>query len=224
MYRKPEIKKETQNLRRQGKTFGEIQNAIKLKIPKSTLSNWCKNIPLPVAYQERLNKINYINLRKGKMAAIQRSFKIKKRLTGLLKNKNKRLLRIINKDVGKLLLSVLYLGEGAKRPGSLMLGSSDVNIIKLFLRLLMICYGIDKNLAKCRISYRVDQSINTLTQYWSKAINIPVKNFYKTIPDPRTLGRKTGQAGYKGVCVVYILKSSKIQLELKIISEILMGL
>ena len=224
MNKKYKMKKEAQKLRRQGKTFGEIQNTVKLKIPKSTLSNWCKGIPLPAAYQERLNKINYINLRKGKVAAIQRSFKIKKQLTGLLKNENKHLLKIINKDVGKLLLSVLYLGEGAKRPGSLMLGSSDVSIIKLFLRLLKICYGINKNLAKCRISYRVDQNINTLTQYWSRAINIPVKNFYKTIPDPRTLGRKTGQASYKGVCVVYILKSSKIQLELKIISEILMGL
>jgi hypothetical protein len=104
-----------------------------------------------------------------------------------------------------------------------MLGSSDVNIIKLFLRLLDICYKINKNLIKCRISYRADQNINALTQYWSKAINVPVKNFYKTIPDPRTINHKTKKTDYKGVCVIHILQSSKIQLELKIISEIIMG-
>ena len=141
-----------------------------------------------------------------------------------VRNENSYLGKLINKDIAKLLLAVLYLGEGKKKSGLLMLGSSDVNIIKLYIELLKKCYKITDDRIKCRISYRADQNIKHLTDFWSKELNLPIKNFYKTIPDPRTVGRNTKNKKYKGVCVVYILKSSRIHLELKIISEIIMGL
>lgn len=223
MQRNLALKNKVQSLRKTGKTFGEIQIAVGIKIPKSTLSNWCKNIPLPPSFQKRLEKINYINLRKANQLAIEKARIAKLNLLKDLRKNNNHLLSKIDKSTGKMLLAMLYLGEGAKRDGILMLGSSDVNIIKLFLRLLEICYRIDRNLIKCRISYRADQNINELTTYWSKTIKVPIKNFYKTIPDPRTINHKTKKADYKGVCVIHILQSSKIQLELKIISEIIMG-
>lgn len=216
-----DIKERARKLRRRGKSFGEIQNIIGLKISKSTLSDWCKDIPLPAAYQKRLEKINYINLRKGRDLAIKRALEERKEFEQSSRNKNKHLLKKIDEDAGKLLLSALYLGEGAKRPGLLMLGNSNVNIIKLFLRLLEFCYGVGKERIKCRISYRKDQDINKLTKYWSREIGIPIQNFYKTIPDPRTNKQRTRKKDYMGVCVVHVLQSSAIHVELEIISEIL---
>ena len=152
MQTNPVLKNKVQSLRKTGKTFGEMQKIVGIKIPKSTLSNWCKNIPLPPAFQKRLEKINYVNLRKASKLAIERSKNAKLNLIKDLRKNNKHLLSKIDKNVGKMLLAMLYLGEGAKRDGILMLGSSDVNIIKLFLKLLELCYEIDRDLIKCRIS------------------------------------------------------------------------
>lgn len=50
-----------------------------------------------------------------------------------------------NKDVKKIALAMLYLGEGGKKQrGSLMFGNSDPVIINLFLRYLRDCYNIDE--------------------------------------------------------------------------------
>ena len=209
------------HLRSQGKTFGEIIEKLNMSIPKSTLSGWLKGVKMPKGYYQKIEKLNYTHLRSGKEVALLKIKREKEDLLLKLRNKNKDISRRIDIDVGKIILAILYLTEGSKRPGALMLGSSDVNIIKLFLYLLKKYYDITIDRIKCRVSYRIDQNIEDLESFWSHAINIPVENFYKTIPDPRTKGKTTLKKDYKGVCVVYILNSSRIQLELKIISEIL---
>jgi len=73
---------------------------------------------------------------------------------------------------------------------------------------------------RCRVSYRADQDITALNRYWSSVSGIKLVNFYKSVPDPRTVGKKTINSGYKGVCVVSCLKSTKIQLELGAIADI----
>jgi len=122
-----------------------------------------------------------------------------------------------------MLLAFLYLGEGSKWSGhsGLMLGSSDNNIIKLYLHLLKKCYSLDAGKLKCRISYRADQNINLLEKYWSKVTGIPIKNFYKTKPDPRTVGKPTKNKDYKGVCVI-MGGGTAIQLELEAIPKIIL--
>lgn len=122
-----------------------------------------------------------------------------------------------------MILSFLYLGEGAKRGShsGIQLGSSDQDIIKLYLRLLKRCYKINPAQLKCRISYRADQDIRSLEEYWSKITKIPLSNFYKTIPDPRTAGKPTKNSDYKGVCVISGSRSY-IQLELETISKIIL--
>jgi len=50
------IKREARKLRRQGKTYEEINQSLKMKVPKSTLSGWCHNILLPVDYSEKIKK------------------------------------------------------------------------------------------------------------------------------------------------------------------------
>ncbi len=215
------IKQFAKNLRREGKTFGEIQQCLKMRIPKSTLSEWCKGIALPAEYAGRLLKINYLNLRKGRERARQKAAEKKLQITTHYQKRSRSLITKVNKDIAKLLLAVLYLGEGTKRYGSLMLGSADVGIIQLFLKLLAQCYGITKDMIRCRISYRVDQDIDALQQYWMHVLQLPKKQFYKTIPDPRTTGHITKKLNYKGVCVVYVVKSTNIHKELEVIADLL---
>ena len=128
-----------------------------------------------------------------------------------------------DKDLSKAILSVLHFAEGAKWKShkGLLFGNSDPNIIKLYLRLLFICYNIPPKNLKCRIGHRADQNLVELEKYWSQTIGIPLENFYKSIPDPRTIGKPTKDGNYKGVCVIMGV-STTIQLELEMIPGLIL--
>lgn len=218
------VKEKAQKLRLRGLTYSEIKQKLNLKIPKSTLSHWCAKIVMPSWYQNKINKLNHLNLNKAqKMAWISNKRKREEFLKNIWDKNIYLLNKLKDKDVLKLLLAVLYLGEGAKwksRSG-MQLGSSELDIIKFYLRLLKRCYGFKPHMLKCRISYRADQNINSLKKYWSRKLSIPLSNFYKTKPDPRTIGKPTKNKQYKGVCVISG-GSSNIQLELETIPKIIL--
>src|SRR3989344_735649 len=142
---------------------------------------------------------------------------------GKVRQEAAQVLRKLDSENLKIVLAMLYLGEGAKwkSHSGLMLGSSDSQIILLYISLLKKCYKIKLSQLKCRISYRADQKINELEKYWSRITGISTKNFYKTKPDPRTVGKETKKTDYKGVCVISCA-GSHIQLELEEITNLLL--
>lgn len=58
---KGNLREKVQNLRKQGKTYSEIQKALKIPIPKSTLSFWCRHVNLPKGYYEKIRKLTVDN-------------------------------------------------------------------------------------------------------------------------------------------------------------------
>lgn len=212
-------------LRSKGKTYSEIRCHLNLPIPKSTLSYWCKNIDLPKWYKEKIDALNFKHLTKAqKMACISNKAKQEKILQDL-RDKNAHLSEKLNdKDILKMLLAMLYLGEGGKWKShrGLYLGSADPNIIRLYMRLLYLCYGIGPENFKGRVCYRADQNLESLQKYWSRVTFIPIKNFYKSKPDSRTIGKTTKKKGYKGVCSL-TCGGTHIQLELEAIPHLILG-
>jgi len=210
-------------LRSSGKTYTEICKIVGIKISKGTLSNWCGNILLSPKQKQRVAYLIKGGASRGRATALAvNKLKRDKYLKSLVV-KNEHLAGLISdKDIAKITLAVLYLGEGAKWRShrGLMLGSADPKIIRFYLKLLNKCYGITSKRLHCRISYRADQNIKRLTKFWSHYTQIPLKNFYKTKPDSRTKGKPTKRKNYKGVCVV-TLGSTEIQLELESIAEII---
>ncbi|TSC96579.1 MAG: Uncharacterized protein Athens101426_246 [Parcubacteria group bacterium Athens1014_26] len=202
----------------------EISKKLDIKIPKSTLSAWCKNIILPNWYKKKIKRLNEKNLIKAQqLALISNKLKYENILKKAELINQKIGKKLKSKDILKAFLSILYLGEGAKWKShhGLMLGSSDPIIIKLYIQLLKLCYDIKPETLKCRVSYRADQNINDLQEYWSKITLIQLKNFYKTIPDPRTIGKPTKNKDYKGVCVI-TCGGTSFQLELEMIPKLIL--
>ena len=220
---KTELKEKVIKLRKQGKTYLEIQKILKTSIPKSTLSYWCSDIPLPLNFQRRIRDYNKFNLNKARTIALGVIKTKRERYLKDLEDRNLYLLKKLDKDVLKIALSMLYFGEGTKwkSHSGLFLGNSDPNLIKLYLKLLKSCYKINTDRLRCRISYRADQNINELQEFWSKITKIPLTHFYKTKPDPRTVGKKTRKKDYKGVCVILCTKATEIQLELETIAKLI---
>lgn len=220
-------KQQAINLREQGFTYSEIISSLQVRIPKSTLSTWFKNITLSEKAKKRLNTIINEKIKTAHQAALYTNKINRKRY---LKEVEERVTHLKNFkkdiDIAKIVLAVLYLGEGAKgKRRAFMLGNSDPKIIRLFLRLMRKCYTIDESKFRCTLQCRADQDIPYLEKYWTAITNIPPSQFYKARIDPRTIGKKSKKPEYKGVCRIDYF-SADIYNEIEKIIEIVcdMGL
>lgn len=218
------VRKKVQKLRSLGHTYSEIKSSLGFNIPQSTLSYWCKPVKLPPFYYRKLEKISEVSRAKGRETMLVKRRKESALFFKKTKEQNARLLKKIDidSDVKKIALVILYLGEGSKWKShrGLMLGSSDPDIIRLYIKLLNDVYSISKSLLRARILYRADQNLKRLTNFWSNITGLPKEYFYKTKPDPRTIGKPTKNKDYKGVCVISCA-GTKIQLELEIIAKMI---
>jgi hypothetical protein len=196
------LKPQALALRRKGKSLRDIEK--NLKIPKSTLSGWLKDVIL--TEEQLLNlKANHI-----------KSFDIARKQAVLWHNMQKEMrikiaheqavetLDLIDTNdttIQELALAMLYLGEGIKTKSGLGLGNSDPLVLKFFVALILKNYKIDISEIKCVLHLRADQDANVMTEYWSKQLNLPKENFNKPSHDLRTKDRPTF-ANYYGVCVI----------------------
>ena len=114
-----------------------------------------------------------------------------------------------NKEISKIVLATLYLGEGTKNKRSaLVFGNSDPEIIKLFLQLLRRVFNIDEKKFRCTLQGREDQDIKTLELFWSGITKIPLNQFYGSRIDPRSKGKASKKHDYKGVCRIDYLSAN----------------
>ena len=213
-------------LRKLGRSYGEIASL--LNVPsKGTLSHWLNGVILNEKAVARIKRKTEKNLVKARIAAQKKSKELREQVLEVIRKNALMVKKGVDGNINslKLALAFLYLGEGSKwkSHSGLQLGSSDPEIVELYIQLLEKCYRIDRKSLHCYICHRADQNLVTLQRFWSRKIHIPLKNFYKSIPDKRTIGKPTKNKNYKGVCVVSG-GSSKIQLELEMIPRVVMGL
>lgn len=223
--RHADLKASIITLREQGKSYGEIRRTLKIDIPKSTLSYWCNKVLLTDIQQRRVQELVAAGAQKGRTIALLMNEERRALCLQEIERRNKHLAGLLfDKDVAKIALAVLYLGEGAKSPkrGYLMFGNSDPLIIDLFLQLLRRCYNIDEKKFRCTLQCRADQNIKKLEKFWARITNIPSSQFYKARPDPRTIGKPSRKLDYKGVCRIDYF-SAEIFFELMKIPRILHG-
>lgn len=217
------LREKALTLRKEGRTYQEIAQSLKISIPKSTLSYWCRSIPLPNGYKRKVREYNLSNLEKARKIALQIQKKKRGNYLESLKDRNIHLAQLIeDPNIAKIALAVLYLGEGRKniKRSSLMFGNSDPNIVKLFLYLLRSCYTIDESKFRCTVQSRADQKTAELENFWQDVTKIPASQFYKARIDPRTVGKISKKPEYKGVCRLDYF-SAELLIELLQIAEML---
>jgi hypothetical protein len=223
MIRKPILKERVIALRRRGLTYGEIIAQLGQPVPKSTMSGWCRDIILSDKQLQRITEAQLETLKFLRSKALAKNIELFNDKVARYRHKHLALADFMQSHEAKLLaLAVLYLGEGAKWSGHRgpMLGSSDPQIIKLYISLMRDCYGIELSQLRCRIQHRADQNADQLLKFWSNATGVRPKNFYPSYVDKRTIGQKTRKLSYKGVCSV-TCAGTHIQLELEQIAGII---
>jgi len=219
------IIEKTQKLRSLGKTYTEILSSIGIAIPKSTMSEWCKNVVLPKYYQDILKTKMLHGGHRGRILSLATNRLKREKYIKTIYEKNTYFAeKLFDKDFAKMALSMLYLGEGSKKitRGSLSFGNSDEHVIRLFLKLLRYAYAVDESKLRCTLQCRADQNTKKLESYWLKVTCIPRSQLYKTQIDKRTIGKPSQKKEYKGVCKLDYF-SAHIFHELRIIANIITG-
>ncbi len=190
-------------LRKEGKSYSEICSILDVTIPKSTLATWFKGIPMTLFQKEEIREKNLVHLSNIRVSAhgvIAQKRKVY--LTDLLVD-NLHLSKLLqDKNVAKIALAMLYLGEGGKAGSYISFGNSNPRVIDLYLKLLRKCYIIDDSKFRVTVQCRADQKIEYLIKFWYAVTNISKKQFYPTQIDPRTIGKPTQKVNYKGVCKI----------------------
>ncbi|MEW6616896.1 MAG: hypothetical protein AB1333_00535 [Patescibacteria group bacterium] len=220
------VKEKAIELRKQGKTYIEIESLLKIHIPKSTFSFWFHGLEKNPIIAGILKKTKENSLKKARIAAQEKKKRIKNEKNVFFFEKNKNLFHLLdNKNIAKIVLTTLYLGEGSKNPnrGSIVFGNSDPKIISLFLELLRKNYVIDETKFRCTVQCRVGQDINTLENFWVGVTKIPRKQFYLARIDPRTRGIISKKPDYKGVCRIDYFSAEVLNDLLGSIKVITMG-
>ena len=218
------LKGRARKLRTRGNTYSEIQELLETKVPKSTLSYWCKNVKLPDFYTRKIAKLNISNLSKARNLALKTNRKMRLEYLDKLQKRNIHLLDKLDIPTQKLILSTLYLAEGSKHKSTrcLVLGSSNPKMIRFYLSLLNNCFKISNHKFRVRIQCRHDQNTLMLEKFWHKETKISFKQFYPTYVDKRTIGKKTNKKNYMGVCVIHYF-DTEIQLELELLADAIMN-
>ncbi len=209
-------------LRSRGKTYGEINSHLELKIPKSTLSFWCQNVSLPPKYAGRIKRLNFNSFEKARRIAVEMNRIKREEFLDKIEATNLPIARdITNRNSAKIALAMLCLGEASKSGtgSSFYLGSSNPKIITLFIELLKYCFNFQMEKVRCTVQCRADQDITSLEKHWQMVSGIPKKQFYKSRVDPRTFGKPTKKTEYMGVLKVDYF-DRKIQLELESLSNL----
>jgi hypothetical protein len=212
------FKDEAIKLRRGGASLRDVEK--RLKIPRSTLSYWFKDVILSSSQKAKLVKNWKLALGKARVEAVkwhneQKQIRVENAKASALNT----LSRLNTREAGilEIALAMLYLGEGAKTTLGLCIGNSNPLILRFFIASLRFIYGFDCQKIHCELHLRYDQNVLKMKQYWSKELNLPAKNFTSVAVDLRTKGSKT-YPHYKGVCVLRC-SNTAIQRKLMYLAE-----
>ena len=208
-------------LRKKGATYSEIIK--KICVPKSTLSDWLRNLPLNPKQIEKLEK----RIKNNKQIAVEKTTVIKhikrqKRLDLTYKNEGVRLLPLSDKELFLCGL-FLYWGEGRKGfRGVISLNNTDPKVVKFYLKWLTQSLEIPKGKIKVTLHLYQDMDIKSSVNFWSKYLNFPINQFNKPYIKKSTFSNLTHKGFTHGTCGLYISNSllkEKILLGIQAIAD-----
>lgn len=197
------LKDKAISLRKKGFSLKEISE--KLKIAKSTASDWLKNVPLNQEAQERLKKKQILGQYKTQLINKQKRIKLLKKY---LNESNKQLKRIIfTKDIYQLFCALFYWCEGNKRDSFIRFTNSDPKMIRNFLTLLRKSFLLDEKKFRALLHLHSYHNEKKQKEFWSKITQIPISQFNRSYLKKNT--QKRLRKNYPG-CIAISYYDAKI--------------
>lgn len=198
-----DVKEKVRALRLKGASYREIRKEI--AVPKSTLSNWCSDLPKPdhLYFKNRRQWLRDILKISNRAIRRKRDIEVKdiaKRIRKEVASWD--FLRV--KSAQKSLLSVLYWAEGQKLPlrGSpVKFVNTDPRLVLLFLTLLRNCCVIDESKLRVRLHLHWYHEVKKVKKFWSELLGIDESRFMKTYIKQRSKTRRF-RKNFAGICFI----------------------
>jgi|SRR3989344_795279 len=199
-----ESKKMAIKLRRKGLSYNEIRQYV--KVAKSSLSLWLKDIELKPEHRERLytKKIQVLNL--GTKSQKERR---EREIQGIIDLAEQEVVFPLSEDTYRLMGAALYWAEGSKT-GLCEVTNSDPHVIVFMVEWIKKMFGINPKDLKARLNIYPQQDDNKIKKFWSELTGIPVDRFGKSFVKPLSTGYRKNNL-YYGTIKVEIPKSVNIK-------------
>lgn len=190
---KDELREQAIEMRRQGFSYNQILS--RLRVSKSSLSLWLRNVPLTEEQVAELARRQALG--SAKRAATLRARRIER---------ERSIMDTAAAQIGSLtprelfLMGVIaYWAEGSKakpwHPSpSMSFINSDPEMIKLYLRWLDLL-GIERSRLIFRLNIHVSADIEAATAFWMELVDAPPSQFRRPTlkaHNPKTVRRKAG--------------------------------
>jgi len=185
-------------LRKKGKSYSFIKQT--LKVSKSTLSEWLKNIELNKKQQEKLLK--GLEISRYAAAKAKRDKRIEQ-TKEIIKIGEKEFPFLINKPLFLIGLS-LYWAEGDKNElERVKFTNSDPRMITFMMKWFKEICEVPQE--KFRIALHIHNlhSRKNVVKYWSEITRIPKKQFHKLYIKPTALKYRRNIL-YNGTCAIIV--------------------
>lgn len=204
-------------LRLQGESYSAIKK--ELKVSKSSLSSWLHNYPLSARRLKRLTGRNEKRIESFRITMRKKREERQEKV--YIQEKN--LWLPLSKRELYLAGLFLYWGEGLKAgSATVSMSNSDPRVQRFFVYWLTKILKIPKSKLRVRIHFYIDMNIKKETDFWSKQLKLPLKQFNKPYIKKTTLKSLTYKGFGHGTCDITIggveLKS-RIMMGIKAISE-----
>jgi transposase-like protein len=198
------IKAKAINLRRSGKSYGEISKEI--GISKSTLSYWLIDIALKPEYRERFYTRQITNLSRGpKSQKERRSSEVEE----ILKRAKEEIHKNISEETIKFFGLALYWAEGSKGKG-LRITNSDPYLILFMVYWFEKVFGIKPDTLRAWLNIYQQQNDIKIKRFWSDLTGIPINNFGKSYIKPLNKGFKKNNL-YYGTIAIYAPRTTDLK-------------
>ena len=212
MKSKLEEKQQVIKLRKLGYTYNEI--LAEVPVARSSVSLWCKDLPLNKEEQEILRQRKDSNISKGRVRAA-------------VSNKRNRLVReeqylseakiVFQTHQNNQLFHTgiaLYWAEGAKRNDQWHFMNSDFEMIEVMLKWLEEFTEYKRSDIGFRLYVHDPYKHENWEVWWQKKLRVRQSQFKKTIIKPTQLGVKK-RPNYKGCLRVEVPRSSRLLIQMK---------
>lgn len=205
-------------LRQKGESIKDI--AKRLKIAKSTVSLWCRDIKLTPLQIQRLHDKMIKGSYKGRMIGARMQYERRlKKMKEWEEIGAEQIGKLSNRDL--LIAGIaLYWGEGTRKRRVVRFSNSDPEMIKFMIRFFRKIWKINKKrfTGSLGINKIHKNRIEEVESYWSKITKIPREQFIKT-----TLIKAKNKKNYENFSIHYGTFTIRIRKSAELYYEI-MGL
>jgi len=167
-------------LRKQGRTYGEIEKT--LKLPKSTVAWWLRNVRISKVLQKQILERSREKWRKNIQTYNQFYSKIRSQKATKIRDEYKKraakeIKKLSRKDL-KLIGAALYWAEGnIKNKNRLQFGNSNPLMIKTVMRFFRDICNIPDERITARVHIYPGIDYQKVLNFWSKLTKLSKKNF-----------------------------------------------